>query len=329
MTKDSPDTATTESRPEGGLDAAPDAVARARAEVEAARETLGRWESEQATAQAELEALRERSGAALLDDPGSLDEVAGTISRLESRSMLAGKAAEAQRLRVMVAEAEYLAAEADALEPDLAAVEAALAEHDAKTARLLAQLERHEGRYISRQEHDRVVSQIAWQTGGVHSPGGEVGPPRSARMRNRARKLQRHITVLRELAAGRDPEPLLREWRTMAAEAYPDCVRGAGALVPTPAFLRSVDHARRRVDELEQAIEDLPARVEARRGLADQEGAVEDAHLQWLRARETELPRELAEARAHLAALESAGRGAGEGADRGAGLVGPSPALAR
>jgi hypothetical protein len=284
-------------------------VTTARDQVETQRAKLAQVEAERAAAEAELESLEERSGPEVLADLDRVDDVAETIGKLRGRITMLGRAAEAQRPLVMVAESRYLAAEADALEPEAVALEAELAEHQAKTRRLLDALERHEGPYVAQITHVQTLASFD-----VEVTGLSWKEPKSAQCRAAATLARRRVTVLRELAAGRGPEHLIREWGASRAEVYPDCLKGRDALVPTPSYLRSVAAAHQTVTALETALEKLPGEIAELEAAADLHGFVaaygSPDNPRYVIARQrqrfADLPAELEQARAHLAALQPA-----------------------
>ncbi len=145
--------------------------------------------------------------------------------------------------------------------------------------------------------------------------GGEVRnrrAPKSGVLRREVRKLEDQIAILREMAAGRDPREWERQHRSnpnvASAVEYPACVSGPDALVPTRAYLDSVDQLRATVADLERLVEhELPAEIEewkdrASRGTHDRETA--QAAIARRQQRLEEIPSELDAARRQLAELE-------------------------
>lgn len=278
-------------------------VETAAAEVVRQRAVLAEWETKQADAEREAAELENRAGTEILDTPDLEDEIDLRLASLKRRARSAAKAIEAQRPRVLAAESRYLAAQADAHEAPAREAEQALVKHNAETERILDLLRRHEGPYVSDLQYRRALA----------SPGVTVvfeSPavvPTSHRLAAGATRLRRQVQVLRELAAGRDPEALIRTWKlNNSADAYPECVAGQDALVRAPHFLQQVEYARDTVAELEA----LPAQLEAEiaewesRGRSGADGAeAAEVAIRRRRFRLGQIPEELAAARANLDAL--------------------------
>jgi hypothetical protein len=280
------------------------AVSTTRDAVLAERATLESWEAKHAAAEAELAALERLAGDSILAEPDDAEKVEGKIADARRAVRAAARAIEAQGPRVPVAEARYFAAEADALDAERVAAQRVLDEHDAKTEKLLRQLEEHEGAFVP--EVDLIKVQ--------HQAG--TGPnswkaPKSAAMRSKVRTLGDQVTILRELAAGRDPEVWIRANRYNVISGktveYPECVAGPDALVSVPAFLTRTEGARTRLRELEELLDELPRRLEERAQairLHQPNMDVADDYV-WarLQARLKDLPDELAIARRECAAI--------------------------
>lgn len=213
-------------------------VDEARDALISARGVLAQWHQEQAAAATELEELRARAGELLLEDPKTSAELARRMQELQHLGENAGRAVQAAEPRVAAAERAYLLAEADALEAaELSAARRDLAAHRARTDELLAQLEKHEGRYVP--EHLLIVSTgdglKSWET------------PKSGALEQRLEVLEAPVLVLRALAEGHVPvQPL---------SAYPACVASPGALVKAPVYLRSLEEQQARLRSMEQHVE--------------------------------------------------------------------------
>lgn len=261
------------------------AVEEARVEVLEARTVLEEWEARRRGTRTLLEELQDTAGIAVLDAPEQLGEVAGRIASLQAELVIAEKAIEAQRTRITVAESAFLSAEAERLEPAIDAARAARDAHEAKSQRLVAELEKHEGgelRITSQNRHDHEE----WRRQGM--PGKfRVEPLRGEVLNRELRDLERRAQVARWLASGRDPAELIQGWQSpietprRADSYYPESTWGPEALVPAHAFTARVERLRELVSRLEQLSE--TARPERLRTLGP----------------------ELAEARAALAAVEA------------------------
>jgi hypothetical protein len=228
---------------------ATETVELARLSVEEQRGILAQWEAELASAISELNAYRDQSGTAVLDDPASASRVAKQMQELRDRQEIAQRAVEAQRPRVVVAEAAYVAAEADVLEVALGKAREALTQHEAKTAELLKALEDHEGPFVP--EIELIHAKRSGTTIMYTDAPTSWTLPKSAALHDQVRRLERQVAVLRELAGGRSPELLLQRWQSEnvmvnldRAEVCPPCVFGADALVPVDVHLRHVEEAR-------------------------------------------------------------------------------------
>ncbi len=284
------------------------AVEAARAAVLAAREQVANWESRLAEASAELSELEQTAGESILADPAAADAIESRLTVLRSTVRAAERAVDAARPKVTTAESRYLTAEAAALEQPLAEARTKLTEHEERTAQLLAKLEDHEGVFVPESEVLKLRHAFDVAGGDVRARKA----PKSLALRREVRRLEDQITILREMAAGRDPREWERQHRTNpitgSTVEYPGCVAGPDALVPTRAYLDSVDQLRSTIVELERLLlEELPAEIEAWRtraghGTDDREAA--EAAISRREQRLAEIPAELEAARRQLAELE-------------------------
>ena len=207
--------------------------------VSAERAKLSKCEADQITAQAELASLEQRSGQEFLDDLSTAEDLAASMQGLRDRSNILERAIAAQRGRVQAAESAYLHVEADELERAVDAARGRLVAHDRRTEELLAQLEEHEGTFVP--EHRDL--------GVIYEGQGPMGGRKSAALQSDLAQAEARVRILRDLAAGVDPSVWLREQQsafdgTVAGveirDLYPACVWGPDAVVPAPAYLRSV-----------------------------------------------------------------------------------------
>jgi hypothetical protein len=268
--------------------------------VRQARATLEQWETTARTAADDLEQLQRRMGEQVLETPERAEEFTREMQSLRDRIAVAESAIAAQRPKVAPAEQAYLLAEADLLESrDLVPAKAALADHQARTEELLALLEEHEGRYVPEADLQRATHNFGERLRFV--------APRSAPLRAAVFNAECQVQVVRELAAGRDPGPMLNQWNELVHQVdYPACVWGADALVPARAYLQKVEHAHRELAELEgdEVRGDLLGRIESMR----RQAALEP-HLNFSDAitgcetRLAELPIEAAKRREEFAEL--------------------------
>jgi hypothetical protein len=214
---------------------APTAVAKAHQLVEEERATLARWEADQAAAAAELESLQDRAGAEVLDNPDAARQLPKVLAELRDRIEIAGKAIAAQGPRVTAAESAYLMAEADVLDRVADAARRERDQHEARTAELLALLAEHEGPFVP--ERELVTQQ--------HVAGTPLSRQldKSELLQLEVVNAERPVEILRAMAEGRDPQPLVTEWAGKQggidpATVYPACVWGPDAIVPAPLYLR-------------------------------------------------------------------------------------------
>lgn len=238
----------------------------AREEVLAQRQVLENWTVKQARAESALAGLLERAGAEILDNPEAAEDVDDELGRLRARVRVAERAIEAQRPRVTVAESRYLAAEAAVLEARAVEAQQALEGHQAQTRRLLGALERHEGKYLP--EMTMIRAQMS---AGAMPTGSSWRLPKSDWLRKELFIAQLQAAVVRAMAGGEDPAELVREASLHRPHffgddetipAYPDCVQGPEALVPTRQFAASVAALGKRVADLEELQRRLPEEIE-------------------------------------------------------------------
>jgi hypothetical protein len=195
------------------------------------REVRAGWEEQLTQARREFDALEAKAGEAVLDDPKAATEVLRNLDRLRDWVSVAQRAVEASGPRVADAERAYLLAEAAVLDEAADELRLVLAAHEQRTRELLEQLREHEGPFVAQ-------------------PQAFL---RSAGLRARITHAEFAAEILRTMARGEDPEPALQARAsvidgTVAGVAieklYPDCVRGPDAVVPAPAFMRSLEVER-------------------------------------------------------------------------------------
>lgn len=231
-------------------------VGQARRDVVEQRATLARLEADTAAAQSALAALQEGAGAAVLDDPEAAGRLAREMQELRDRIDMTGRAVEAQRPRVSAAEAAYLLAEADTLDKAAERPHQALQRHQDRTAELLRQLEEHEGRYVP--EHLLIEEQLR-HSADRFNQSWEL--PKSDTLETAVLEAELPGMLLREMAAGNDPQALLdrrvgadgRIAGRLPREYYPDCVWGPDAVVPAPAYLRAAETATARLAAMRES----------------------------------------------------------------------------
>jgi hypothetical protein len=271
------------------------AVANARNAVEQARTTLAEWSAAKAAAEAELMSLESRSGAEVLDDPAAAERLPRVMQELRDRIDIAARAYAAQEPRVTAAERAYLAAEADLAEVPVAEARAELERHRARTVELLKALEEHDGRYVPEADLFEVQRQAGYAE--FSGPSVSWALPKSAELEDRVSRLEFPVLVLRTMADGRDPQPLLTERGLSPAEGYPAVVWGPDALVRAPRYDAHLQDRHRSLQALES--DTIPALEQRVATIADEVRQVQD-HAERTRGSGSSV----AEARARLEAAQ-------------------------
>ncbi|GEP40113.1 hypothetical protein NPS01_37760 [Nocardioides psychrotolerans] len=280
-----------------------EAVTAAAAAVQDARRVQAQWEAKESAARAELESVQAQAAEALLEDPSAEEALATSITQLTARVEIVHRAAVAHRPRVAAAETAWLQAQAALFATAIPPLEDELRQHETKTARLLKQLEDHEGVYVPEAD-------LRWALAPVDRPKSWK-VPKSRPIHASLTLARRQHRILCELAAGVDPAPLLVEWR-VGSEIYPECIMGPDALVPVPAFLQRVQQRVQQAQDvivgLEQARDELPGRIA---DLERQEAQMQPREgkfvvLPQLRERLRAIDDEISAAREHLDALAPA-----------------------
>lgn len=281
-------------------------VEQARAEVLGARATLAEWEGKQKAAAAELKGLERLAGDLVLDDPTAAQQTEERVAARQADERIARRAVEAQRPRVLAAEARYFAAEAAALREQLTTARDNLAKHAATAEQLLRKLQQHEScPYVPEAE----VIKLRNAAGYDGASSWQI--PRTEVLRRGVRDLEDQLTMVEELAAGRDPAAWVRanRWSVIhgATVTLPAHLAGADALVPTASYLAHAAAARGRLEELEELRESLPERLEERadevRMHTPDVDLAQDYVWAQLRSRLDGLEAEIEQARSSLAAI--------------------------
>lgn len=281
------------------------AVDEARDGVLAARTAVQQWQGKADAADRETADLESTAGERILADPEAAEAIESRLTVLRSLSRAARRGLDATAPTVVAAESLYLTAEAALLDLDVAAAADVLAQHQAETDRLLMLLEAHEGRFMCQSEaRDRVARANA----GALVLGAELPAspaPKSRALAARVAKLSDRVEVLRELAAGRDPREWWKANRPGTAVDYPDCLTRPGALVTTPEHRDRLQSLKESISGIQAAQVELSDEIKSwqvRRDQGTDLGAAATA-IARLEARLEELPGELQDARATLAAL--------------------------
>ncbi len=125
-------------------------VERALADLDKARETVARWQTEQSTKAAELADLEARIGDEVLADETAVQRLTGDVTRLRAEIDVAARTADAASSRVVDAGRAVLRAYAAELKGEADELRAQAERRQAKTDKLLAELSEWEGgaRYV-------------------------------------------------------------------------------------------------------------------------------------------------------------------------------------
>lgn len=216
--------------------------------VEEHQATVAGWEAEKAVAKAELTSLQRRAGEEVLADPAAGERLTREMQGLRDRVDIAARAVVAAEPRLRAAKVAAVEAEAAEWDVEAGKRRRALERHEARTAQLVAELEKHEGRYAPWEpDRDTVMGQ--------HGPY-TIQLPKSYTLHQSLQRAELRAAVLRDVAAGRDPrdrlQPLMaiRDGHVAGVpqhDLYPSTVYGATAIMPAPAFLTTLETARRAV----------------------------------------------------------------------------------
>jgi hypothetical protein len=285
-----------------------DGIAEARATVLEQRAILVQWEEKLADCRARISELQDTAGEEVLDAPDSAAAVARELTELRDIIAITQKAIDAQKPRISAAESRYLKAEADLLELQVDVAETALQAHRTKVTRLLDQLAALDGPYVPEIE----LLHLAQRFDAIDDAGKVWREPMAIKLVRNLQAAQRRVTVVREMAAGRDPQPLVREWglsdpvgASDRLRYYPDCVWRPDALVPAPALVGARGRAERWLEELEALQDQLPDHIAELRTQIHGTPLDDHVHAKIERAqgRLDALPGLIAEAAALVAAL--------------------------
>lgn len=218
--------------------------------VEQEQERLGRWQAEQAAAEAELTDLQGRAGDEVLADPDAAAALTEAMTGLRSRIDIAARAVTAAEPRVDEARRAVLLVDAGEWDEAAAGLRAQLDEREQRTAELLAALEEYTG--------------AKWQLAPLLN--ATTGMPSlitsrdvtAERLRVEVASAERTGAVLRALAAGEDPEKTVPG---VTAKDYPASVWGPAAVLPAPRYLVFEQERQRRVAAARGHLAEAEARV--------------------------------------------------------------------
>lgn len=280
-----------------------DPVQSAKDALVAAREVVEGWRAKAAEAQADLDQLEATAGDRILADPDAAEEIESALTTHRLTVRAAKRAEESAMPAVVEAEAAYLNAEAGTAAAAAEVARGELVEHQAKTDRLLAQLERHEGEFVSRGDMVNAVMRVTPATT-YAGAAASYKTPKSAALRRRVAAAEVEVRILRDLAQGLDPRGWMRSTREQVS--YPACLTSVDALVRPPEHRDQAMQLERVIVELEACLVDLPrdierVRDERARGLLNEETM--QTQVARFEARLAEIPDELEQAKSNLSRL--------------------------
>lgn len=226
-------------------------------DVAACASVIAEWETRGDRARSELAAAEDASGEALVSRPSLLDKLAKQMQTARDEIAMSGRALDAARARAEQARRRVL--EFDAVEFDrvAAGIESDLAKHRARTDELLALLEEHECVFVPEWKWARAEGQ-AWRSTGPQ----EWSAPKSDRLEAALGLARLRADVLRDVAAGVDPAGRITKAAGIEStvfgvpllDVYPASVWGPEAVVPAPAFLSTIEHARQLLRDLDEQV---------------------------------------------------------------------------
>jgi len=219
-----------------------------------AESVVTRWQNEVTQVEAEIEKLRASMGEAALEDEARADALPQQLRDLRDRLEVAQRAAAAAEPKLATARAAALEEAAREFDDDADRRRTILGKHDLKTARLLKELEEHEGSYVPRGDLQSVQSLRASDTlDWDESPSSNVvvKAPKSALLNRDVRLAELRAAMIRDVAVGLDPalrvEPIRdvtgggKVYGLSTAELYPAAIYGPDAIVPAPIYRRHVE----------------------------------------------------------------------------------------
>lgn len=198
---------------------------------------LAKWEAERVTAEAELASLQERAGEEVLANEDAAERLLADMARLRDQAEISTRAVRAAEPRLFEAKRAVVVAEAAEWEAEAARLRDELEKHTAKVEVLLEQLNDLDGaRYMPVAQRSGMLVEGFARLARVPTVGGK--------MRLDLQRAELKAKVLRDVAAGENPEPMLRGMMDVHgkihglvhSEYYSDSVRGPEALVPAPHF---------------------------------------------------------------------------------------------
>lgn len=216
-----------------------------RAEIARWEQSVSEWVAKREAAQGALARAEATSGEDVLEDPTLVAKTAGEMRAARDEIELATKAIDVAQSKLNAARVAVLEAEAKKLDEAAASAERKLSAHQAKTDELLAALEAHEGKFVPEVE----LMSFKRATGNLEQ-GTQWSFPRSQQMRTEVERERLRAAVVRDVAAGVDPDIRLRPLSDIIDstvlglkphELYAPCVFGPAAVIRAPLHSRRIE----------------------------------------------------------------------------------------
>lgn len=208
----------------------------------AAKQAVDQWQTELATARAEIERLDATPSAT----PAEAKKVAAALATAREYVSRCEHQLEEAHQRQQEAAAAIVRAEADQLGPEIDQLREKLHTHDSRTEKLRRQLEDHTGR--DWKEIDPVEAFRGRGGGGVITVSASV----REKITGRLRTLETQQNVLNAAAAGEDPLPLVDG----RADRLPASLK-PGGIMPSPTLVeraQAEEAERQRVAEIRERL---------------------------------------------------------------------------
>lgn len=199
------------------------------------------WASKVREAEAEADDLSRSMGGDVLDAPERATELATKLAAARASREVAEASRLAVAPRLVAARIAVLEHDAAAYEAEASAIRVELEAHQSKTTRLLAQLQRHEGEFVSVEQHISAIQDLVSSTDSLFldSRYSVQKRSKSSMIIERLQRTDLRARVLRMLIAGDDPRPEVSAVASMvdgkvfgvpASEFWPPAVAGDAAI---------------------------------------------------------------------------------------------------
>ncbi|MFG1826731.1 hypothetical protein ACGFIJ_29985 [Microbispora bryophytorum] len=184
-------------------------LAQAAADVDRLQAAVEKWQAQEVTKTAELEAFEASAAARLVDDPGAAEELTDEAARLRAGLALTKRTRAAAEEQLAEARRGVVLARAAELRAQAATLTAEADQRQAKTDKLVAELLDHEG----------VVFEPRMDFGSGSSGIGVRDLTKTQRLRNQVGHLGRQAEELERFAAERTPEQVAAKAAQIATQA--------------------------------------------------------------------------------------------------------------